>query len=135
MPTLRKFFKHVAPKLIGESRYGSKTGRSSKYGKPDTAASKHSIRGTFGPPSSQNRRKRTNYSQFDQENSPPADEFVMGPVKGVRHNVSASVGNHDDTQTAAGWGDSDSEKGIVEGTIKPAIMQTKTVTVQYERSL
>ncbi|KAI1069437.1 hypothetical protein LB507_008862 [Fusarium sp. FIESC RH6] len=135
MPTLRKFFKHVAPKLIGESRYGSKTGRSSKYGKPDTAASKHSIRGTFGPPSSQNRRKRTNYSQFDEENSPPADEFVMGPVKGVGHNVSASVGNHDDTQTAAGWGDSDSEKGIVEGTIKPAIMQTKTVTVQYERSL
>jgi hypothetical protein len=129
MPTLRKFFKHVAPKLIGESRYGSKTGRSSKYGKADTAGSRPSMRAF--PPSSQNRRNRTNYSQFDEESNPPAEDFAMGPIKGVGHNASTSVGNVDETQ-AAGWMDSDSEKGIVAGTVKPAIMQTKTVTVQYE---
>ncbi|CAG1986809.1 unnamed protein product [Fusarium graminearum] len=124
MPTLRKFFKHVAPKLIGESRYGSKTGRSSKYGKSDTAGSKLAS-------SSQGRRKRTNYSQFDQENGSPTEDFVMTPMKGARHETRTSVGTRDDTQTA-GWMDSDSEKGIVGGTIKPAIIQTKTVTVQYE---
>lgn len=132
MPTLRKFFKHVAPKLIGESRYGSKTGRSSKYGKADTAGSKPSVRAFV--PSSQGRRKRTNYSQFDEESGPPAEDFALGPIKGVGHNASTSVGNVDDAQTA-GWVDSDSEKGIVGGTIKPAIVQTKTVTVQYEHSL
>ncbi|KAM0243311.1 hypothetical protein ACHAPO_000156, partial [Fusarium lateritium] len=124
MPTLRKFFKHVAPKLIGESRYGSKTGRSSKYGKSETVGSKLA-------PSSQGRRKRTNYSQFDEGRDSPAEDFIMGPMKGVRHETRTSVGNADDTQ-AAGWMDSDSEKGIVGGTIKPAILQTKTVTVQYE---
>ncbi|RGP80920.1 integral membrane [Fusarium longipes] len=127
MPTLRKFFKHVAPKLIGESRYGSKTGRSSKYGKADTAGSRPSA----FPQSSQARRNRTKYSQFDEESGSPGEDFAMGPIAGVGHNTSTSVGNPDDTQTA-GWMDSDSEKGIVGGTIKPAIMQTKTVTVQYE---
>ncbi|GKT98067.1 integral membrane protein [Fusarium langsethiae] len=124
MPTLRKFFKHVAPKLIGESRYGSKTGRSSKYGKSDTAGSKLTS-------SSHGRRKRTNYSQFDQERGSPTGNFVMGPIKGVRHETGTSVGNRDDTETA-GWMDSDSEKGIVTGSVRPAIIQTKTVTVQYE---
>lgn len=55
----------------------------------------------------------------------------MTPMKGARHETRTSVGTRDDTQTA-GWMDSDSEKGIVGGTIKPAIIQTKTVTVQYE---
>ncbi|KAH6956796.1 hypothetical protein DER45DRAFT_595518 [Fusarium avenaceum] len=131
MPTLRKFFKHVAPKLIGESRYGSKTGKSgksSKYGKPDTG-SKPSSRGIV--PGSQHRRNRTKYSQFDEEEQMPMpDEFALAPIKGVGHNNTV-VGHSD--EHVLGWMDSDSEKGIVEGTIKPAIVQTKTVTVEYER--
>ncbi|KAF4972287.1 hypothetical protein FSARC_1123 [Fusarium sarcochroum] len=128
MPTLRKFFKHVAPKLIGESRYGSKSGKSkygnSKYGQPDN--SKHASR-PFAP-SSQGRRDRTQYSQFDPEEDMP-DGFALVPIKArVGHNT--SVGHSEDN---AGWVDSDSEKGIVAGTVKPAIMQTKTVTVEYER--
>ncbi|CAJ0547958.1 Ff.00g047120.m01.CDS01 [Fusarium sp. VM40] len=130
MPTLRKFFKHVAPKLIGESRYGSKTGKSgksSKYGKPDTG-SKPSSRGIV--PGSQHRRNRTKYSQFDEEEQMPMpDEFALSPIKGVGHNT---VVGHSD-EHVLGWMDSDSEKGIVEGTIKPAIVQTKTVTVEYEQ--
>ncbi|SPJ72475.1 related to integral membrane protein [Fusarium torulosum] len=126
MPTLRKFFKHVAPKLIGESRYGSKSGKSSKYGKPEIS-SKPSSRGLV--PGSQHRRNRTNYSQFDDEQMPVPDEFALAPIKGVGHNT---VVGHSD-ENVMGWMDSDSEKGIVEGTIKPAIVQTKTVTVEYER--
>ncbi|KAJ4048882.1 hypothetical protein ACKRZS_010157 [Fusarium odoratissimum] len=128
MPTLRKFFKHVAPKLIGESRYGSKTGKSSKYGKPDTGSKPPSR--PFAP-SSQGRRDRTQYSQFDGDENPMPDNFALGPINGrVGHNT--SVGQ---SEEVTGWIDSDSEKGIVGGTIKPAIVQTKTVTVEYERSL
>jgi hypothetical protein len=129
MPTLRKFFKHVAPKLIGESRYGSKSGKSgksSKYGKPEIS-SKPSSRGFV--PGSQHRRNRTKYSQFDDEQMPVPDEFALAPIKGVGHNT---VVGHSD-ENVMGWMDNDSEKGIVEGTIKPAIVQTKTVTVEYER--
>ncbi|KAI1050182.1 hypothetical protein LB506_001622 [Fusarium annulatum] len=128
MPTLRKFFKHVAPKLIGESRYGSKTGKSSKYGKPDTGSKPPSR--PFAP-SSQGRRDRTQYSQFDGDENPMPDNFALGPINGrVGHNT--SVGQ---SEEVTGWIDSDSEKGIVGGTVKPAIVQTKTVTVEYERSL
>lgn len=60
---------------------------------------------------------------------PVPDEFALAPIKGVGHNT---VVGHSD-ENVMGWMDSDSEKGIVEGTIKPAIVQTKTVTVEYER--
>ncbi|KAM5346656.1 hypothetical protein ACJ41O_009661 [Fusarium nematophilum] len=119
MPTLRKFFKHVAPKLIGESRYGSKTGKSGKSGdnsKPPTR--------TLGP-SSQSRRDRHQYSQFDPEEG--REGFALGPMTG-RADLKISGGNSDDH---VGWGDSDSERAIVDGTSKPAIVQTKTVTVEY----
>ncbi|KAF5657790.1 integral membrane protein [Fusarium heterosporum] len=109
MPTLRKFFKHVAPKLIGESRYGSKTGKSgksSKYGQPDSS-SKPSVLVS----ASQSRRKRTQYSQFDDEENGMPDEFTLAPIKGMGHNATTSVGHIDENVT--GWQDNDSERGIV----------------------
>lgn len=119
MPTLRKFFKHVAPKLIGESRYGSKTGKSGDNSK---------LPSRTVVTTSQSRRHRHRYSQFDAEEGQRAEEFALGPIKG-RADPRVTAGHHGDDHL--GWGDSDSEKGIVEGTSKPAIVQTKTVTVEY----
>ncbi|KAJ4327041.1 hypothetical protein N0V84_002540 [Fusarium piperis] len=121
MPTLRKFFKHVAPKLIGESRYGSKTGKSGKSGDNSKPPTRTLV------PTSQSRRDRHQYSQFDAEGGQRPEEFVLGPIKG-RADPKVTAGHGDDH---VGWGDSDSEKGMVVGTSKPAIVQTKTVTVEY----
>ncbi|KAF4974674.1 hypothetical protein FZEAL_8445 [Fusarium zealandicum] len=120
MPTLRKFFKHVAPKLIGESRYGSKTGKSGKSGDNSKPPTRNLV------PDSQSRRHRHQYSQFDPEEG--QDGFALGPVKGRADLTTITGGNSEDH---IGWGDSDSEKGIVDGTNKPAIVQRKTVTVEY----
>ncbi|WAO86599.1 Hypothetical protein NCS54_00387900 [Fusarium falciforme] len=121
MPTLRKFFKHVAPKLIGESRYGSKTGKSGKSGENSKPPTRTLV------PTSQSRRDRHQYSQFDAGEGQGSEEFVLGPIKG-RADPRVTAGHSEDH---VGWGDSDSEKGIVDGTSKPAIVQTTTVTVEY----
>ncbi|KAF4999555.1 hypothetical protein FDECE_11476 [Fusarium decemcellulare] len=127
MPTLRKFFKHVAPKLIGESRYGSKTPNYGNYGKSAKSGdgSKPPTRAIV--PTSQSRRDRHQYSQFDPDEGLSSEAYAMGPIAGrVDHKISA--GQSDEH---VGWGDSDSEKGIVDGSTKPAIVQTTTVTVEY----
>ncbi|RSM01093.1 hypothetical protein CEP52_008766 [Fusarium oligoseptatum] len=109
---------HVAPKLIGESRYSSKTGKSGKTGdnsKPPTRAL---------APTSQSRRDRHQYSQFNAEGQ-RSEEFVLGPIKG-RADPRVTAGNSDDH---VGWGDSDSERDMVDGTSKPAIVQARAVAV------
>ncbi|KAF7554020.1 hypothetical protein G7Z17_g3227 [Cylindrodendrum hubeiense] len=116
-PTLKKFFKHVAPKIIGESRYGSKT-RTNEISQPPSRAI---------VPSSQSRRDRNNYSQFDPEERAGNDAYIMGPVTG-RQDLRI-MGGH--AEEAVGWGDTDSEKGIVEAPPNKSILQTTTVTVEY----
>lgn len=87
MPTLRKFFRHVAPRFIGESTYGHKTsdipGGSQTYvngtgnrDRTNPLSSKGGLGGlgktnnqllTFG--SSSNNLKRNQYSKFDDDDS------------------------------------------------------------------
>ncbi|CAM1501952.1 Fc.00g039360.m01.CDS01 [Cosmosporella sp. VM-42] len=117
LPTLRKFFRHVAPKLIGESRYGSKT---------KTTEGSHPPSRTLVP-SSQSRRDRHQYSKFDPEEGATHEAYAMGPVTG-QQDMQIMGGS---SEEAVGWGDSDSEKAIVAGGSKRTIVQTKTVTVQY----
>ncbi|KAF5026133.1 hypothetical protein F66182_1781 [Fusarium sp. NRRL 66182] len=78
-------------------------------------------------PSSQSRRDRNQYSQFGPEEGDGTNTIALGPVSGrIGHKISGGL-----SQDGAAWIDSDSEKGIVGGTAKPAIMQTTTVTVEY----
>ncbi|KAH8729502.1 hypothetical protein BGZ61DRAFT_415271 [Ilyonectria robusta] len=116
-PTLKKFFKHIAPKIIGESRYGSKT-RTTENSQPPSRTL---------VPSSQSRRDRNNYSQFDPEERAVNDAYLMGPVTG-RQDLKIMGGHGEE---AVGWGDTDSEKGIVQAPPRKAILQTTTVTVEY----
>lgn len=120
LPTLRRFFKHVAPKLLGTSRYGTKT---------KTNENTHPPSRTFIP-KSQSRRDRTQYSQFDAEEGGIAtDTYIMGAVKGTSNNT-ITAGEPGDT---GGWGDTDSEKAMVTGgSPKVAILQTTVVTVDVE---
>uniref|UniRef100_A0A8H7N5M0 Rhodopsin domain-containing protein n=1 Tax=Bionectria ochroleuca TaxID=29856 RepID=A0A8H7N5M0_BIOOC len=120
LPTLRRFFKHVAPKLLGTSRYGTKT---------KTNENTHPPSRTFIP-KSQSRRDRTQYSQFDAEEGGIAtDTYIMGAVKGTSNNT-ITAGEPGDT---GGWGDTDSEKAMVAGgSPKVAILQTTVVTVDVE---
>ncbi|KAH6894369.1 hypothetical protein B0T10DRAFT_603872 [Thelonectria olida] len=115
-PTLRKFFKHMAPKLIGESRYGSKTRTNTNSKTPSR---------TFGPSStSRSRRSRLNYSQFDVEEGEGSDTITLGPIMG-RNDLKIMGGQN--------LSDSDSERAINPGgTNSKAIVQTTTVTVEYD---
>lgn len=119
LPTLRKFLRHVAPKLIGSSIHDSKSRktRTAEEGQLPTR-----ILGS----TSQTRRDRHQYSQFDPEEI-RHDTYVMGPVsKGSDFQVMS--GQNDDS---VGWGDSDSEKAIVTGGNDNSIIQTKTVTIEF----
>ncbi|KAF7554389.1 hypothetical protein G7046_g6842 [Stylonectria norvegica] len=118
LPTLRKFFRHVAPKLIGE--YGSRSGKSK------TTEGASQPKGRTVVPSSQSRRDRHHYSQFDREEGQANDAFIMGPVTGEHDLV--IMGGHGEEMR---WGDSDSQKAIVATGAKTNIVQTKTVTVEY----
>ncbi|KAL0938517.1 uncharacterized protein CTRU02_205127 [Colletotrichum truncatum] len=112
-PTLRKFFRHIAPKVIGESTYGKESKRGGTGSVPIS-------RLTIGTNATRNRNE---YSQFDRDNS--GETFVMsrvGPSK--LSETSASSCENDAT-----WnGDDSSEKAIIRSN---TIVQTKTVTVEY----
>ncbi|CAH0050885.1 unnamed protein product [Clonostachys solani] len=118
LPTFRKFIRHVAPKLLGESRYGSKT---------KTNENSHPPSRTLVP-NSQSRRDRHQYSQFDPEEGHVTTEtFVMGPVS------SKNKGKGRGPDQIDGWADSDSERAIV--ATPPGsngIARTTVVTVEVE---
>ncbi|KAK7449939.1 integral membrane protein [Colletotrichum acutatum] len=113
LPTLRKFFRHVAPKIIGESTYGK--GTKTVGGTGSKPMSRTTIGGTNGT------RNRAEYSQFDRDNN--GEAFVM-----------ASMGSNEPVTIATGHSEGDpaeddsSEKAIIRGN---NIVQTKTITVEY----
>jgi hypothetical protein len=103
MPTLRKFFKHFAPKLMGTSA------NQSTYG----AADSHYI---HSHKQIRSRKERSNYVQFseDRELSDLAiDDLRLAKGGGVK----TAVQVHETMR-----GDDKSDK---------AILQTKTFTVKY----
>ncbi|TQN64198.1 Satratoxin biosynthesis SC1 cluster protein 4 [Colletotrichum shisoi] len=115
LPTLRKFFRHVAPKIIGESTYGKGTKTMGRNG--SKTVSRLTIGGTNGT------RNRAEYSQFDLDNS--AETFAMASVAPPSKQGAASTGVFEGDTT---WDDDSSEKTIIRG---KNIVQTKTVTVEY----
>ncbi|VUC28230.1 unnamed protein product [Clonostachys rosea] len=119
LPTFRKFVRHVAPKLLGESRYGSKT---------KTNENSHPPSRTLVP-NSQSRRDRHQYSQFDPEEGHATTEtFVMGPVSSKNKGKGRGV-----LDQIEGWGDSDSERAIVATPPgSKGIARTTVVTVEVE---
>jgi hypothetical protein len=118
LPTLRMFFRHFAPKLLGES-YGSKT---------KTKDNSQPISRTLAAASaSQTRRDRTLYSQFDREEGVTTETYVMGPVKG-KH----SRRDRSSIEDAVGSGDDGSEKAIVVGSNNKEILQTTVFTIDVE---
>ncbi|KAF9873915.1 integral membrane protein [Colletotrichum karsti] len=116
LPTLRRFLRHVAPKIIGESTYGKGT-------KKTDPGSKHLSRMTIG--GTKGTRNRNEYSEFDRDNSP--ETFVMTSVGTSKPEVDNTANSEHD----AAWQDDSSEKAIIYGN---TIVQTKTVTVEYSSS-
>ncbi|KAK1622227.1 integral membrane protein [Colletotrichum phormii] len=112
LPTLRKFFRHVAPKIIGESTYGKGKTVGGTGSKP---MSRMTIGGTNGT------RNRAEYSQFDRDNN--GEAFVMASM-GPNKPVTIATGNSENDPTE----DDSSEKAIMRGN---NIVQTKTITVEY----
>jgi hypothetical protein len=122
LPTFRKFFRHVAPRLIGESTYGKgrTSGRVTGGTKPSQGIGGISSR--YGFPSRIGSRR-------DQE-----DEFQLNGDGGtfVMTNVEGGASKADSGSDDAGkgvWNDDDSEKAIVAGSRD--IIQTTTIAVEY----
>jgi len=112
MPTLRKFFKHVAPRFMGGSSNQS-------YPYPNSYAPNRSA----GNAMSRARKTRGQYTNFDDENE--MQTFQDPDTSSQDGNAGKVVGAATVTVDAANGneGDSHSEK---------AILQTTTYTVQYE---
>jgi hypothetical protein len=135
LPTLRKFFKHVAPRMIGES-YGSKPSRTTgpSSGKPITSG--HLV--TIGSARSKSYgdgkyRKFGNSRTADRDRDQDSDDFVMHDLP-HRSKSSANGGSRD--LEIGKWeahvvSDDDSERAIIPPEDR-AIVQTRTVVVQYD---
>lgn len=117
--THRKFIPHFAPKLLGESRYGSKTKTNENSYPPSRTL----------VPNSQSRRDRHQYSQYDPEEGHVTTEtFAMGPVSSKTKVKGGGLDQID------GCPPSDSERAIVATPPGPqGIARTTVVTVEVER--
>ncbi|KAH8661044.1 hypothetical protein BGZ61DRAFT_464570 [Ilyonectria robusta] len=139
LPTLRKFLKHVAPKLIGESAYarGTKpTGDSAGTGPPSGLRTIGMI-----STSKASKMKRSQYSQFDTEDDGPSpdqrqsDSYIMSTYPATSYPSAAMTTEASSRWNGEEgvWGDDGSEKAIVKDNMA-VILQTKTVTVEYSNS-
>ncbi|CAG9990171.1 unnamed protein product [Clonostachys byssicola] len=74
MTTLRKCFKHIAPRLIGESSYASRKTGHSESAQPGSLM-------TFGAGGGDKRKRPTanGYNEFDHDGS-GSEEFIMAPL-------------------------------------------------------
>ena len=113
MPTLRKFFKHFAPKLMGTSRNGSRTGTSHTYGPGSTAR-------RTGPNTTLRsaRKSQHPYLNFSDEER-GSDEHEMNDF---------SAGHSGEPITTVGVANGDPQR---DDHSEKAILQTKSFTVQY----
>ena len=116
---MRRFFRHVAPRLCGsEGETGARSG-------PGPTAGGNSGHHLYGPRKSKNSRSHQ-YEKFGDSNELYA---IRGRSRMARGEQAMTV-----EVTGRGSGDNDgdddrSDKAIMENS---QIVQTKTVTVQYE---
>lgn len=112
MPTLRKFFKHFAPKLMGTSRNGSATGTSHTYGQRSTNAR------TGGSTTLRSARKSQHpYLHFAEDEDGSDD-----------HELQNFSRNASEPTTTVGVASSDPQR---DDHSEKAILQTKSFTIQY----
>jgi hypothetical protein len=129
LPTLKKFLKHIAPNLLGESNYG----RSSKATNDPAGGARKSLR-TIGTNPTSAVSKRNHYSQFDIAE----DDSTNGQAGGIimsDYLASAAVGEESSSQWNGEervWEDDGSEKAIVKDDVR--ILRTDTITVEYHSS-
>lgn len=115
MPTLRKFFKHFAPKMMGNSTGGS-TG--AKYGPSKYGYSGGDRRLESGPGTS--RKMRRQYENFDD------NEMAVFHTRG-RDSGDNKMPIACETNIDAG-----SDKLAADNSSDKAILQTKTFDVRYD---
>ncbi|CAG9988282.1 unnamed protein product [Clonostachys byssicola] len=112
MPTLRKFFKHLMPRLMGSS------GQSSGYRNPASPGPSNTLQ-SGGNVISRLRHKRKSYAQFASD----GEENELQDFRGgdtTKKQRSVTVTTADQSQVP---GDNHSDEG--------AILQTKSFTLQY----
>ncbi len=121
MPTIRKFFKHFAPRLMGAS--SSDKSYANRYGPSGYAGggfdSKNvTIGGVATGPRS--RKLRSQYENFDDDNEMEIFESASKDSDNGK--------NQSSTVTVDGSGAAQPDNGS-----EKAILQTTTFTVQYDR--
>ena len=129
LPTLRKFIKHFAPRLIGEN-YG---GGSKPTGYAPGSGVNSGLRTIGGSGAVQSRTKRSQYSQFDEEDTSEVKGFNLNayPQASRPSGVTANASSGWQDGEEAVWPDNSSEQAIVKN--DASIVQTKTVTVEITR--
>ncbi|KAH8178914.1 integral membrane protein [Sarocladium implicatum] len=149
LPTVRKFFRHVAPRFIGEYSRNGTTSRSRTNAKSGLSALKSGNIVTIGGSGSggggnnsshASRRDRHQYSQFDDDvnsNSAGSVEEIalVSAGKGFHREQRVSGGRTQREEVGVahgGWVDSDSDKAIVMSP-KGSIVQTTSITVEYSQ--
>ena len=129
LPTVRKFFRHVAPRFIGEYSHDGSRSRSRTNGKSGLSAPKSgniiTIGGSGGGGGggsstghTSRRDRHHQYSQFDDDDvnsGGSVEEIALVPAgKGGRREQRVSAGRtgqHEEVGVAyGGWVDSDSER-------------------------
>lgn len=111
MPTLRKFFKHVAPKLMGVSSADQST--PSKYGRSNNDGLE-----TVGGSSGVSRKVRRQYETFDDHELEMFDEAARGDDKKLNLNEITI--------------DSGRERSHQDNSSDKAILQTTTFDIKYD---
>lgn len=115
LPTLRKFFKHFAPKLMGSSSGGAAS-NSAKYGMPTYGAGAKERHTAL----SSSRMRRRDYENFDD------NEMAIFETRGRDSKEKAdAVAN--EISIEAG-----SDRVHADNSSDKAILQTKTFDVRYD---
>lgn len=109
LPSLRKFFRHISPHLIGE-----RSSKNQSEGYSGSTNPIHTIGGSGGLPKSG--VKRSKYSRFDDT------QYGMETTVNVEMDKMDQRKSHNPNWEAGSGDDDESQKGIV---------QTRTTTITY----
>jgi hypothetical protein len=114
MPTIRKFFKHFAPKLMGVSTSAP------SYGTPGYAGGAYASKTAPNATAARTRKLRSQYENFDDDDE--NEMQVFDPSKSLRDDKRSNVAVNID-----GGGEPQPDNGS-----EKAILQTKTFDVRYD---
>lgn len=124
LPTLRLFFRTVAPNLLSSSGGNSKTGTGGLGG----VSGSRNTRGlhTIGSSGSRINPKRNHYGRFDDEEYHMETMVTGGPRKKDSEGRKGGIGNDGISSSSREFGE--------DGTSETGIIQTKTMQVTYTQA-